>query len=134
MLLLYDAQGRREMVPSYEWQWMGDDLADFAQRAPREHLLRQLFMFSPTFDIEEARDRISGLSLAFRLESFGDGLAELGKMVGVELESYRIDDPRSDNQIGRDVEARIATERLTADPILRQKLEPEYRLLEAVGL
>jgi hypothetical protein len=134
MLLLYQAFDQRQMVPKYEWAWLGDDLYDFALRMPVEHRLRQLYMFSERLDVGEAVERVGGVSFWFRLEDYDAGLAGLGQRLGAELESFRVDDPNCPGHpLGAAVEARIAGELRAARGKLRRLLAPEYEVRARLG-
>ena len=49
----------------------------FLDVVPREHLLRQLYMFSPHFDASEATEQIAKCSFVFRTDQYEAGLEEL---------------------------------------------------------
>lgn len=67
--------------------WLGSSLGDFLQRAPREHLQRQLFMFSAAFDPEEALERLLACSAVCITEQFSDGLARLAHRTSLPLQA-----------------------------------------------
>ncbi len=102
-------------------QWLGANLGDFLDRVPREHLLRQLFMFSPTFSPAEAQERILACSHVFFVEEFAAGVQALAARLDLSLtpmhakkSAYKVDfDP-----------AHLAR--------LREMVEPEYVLCAQV--
>jgi hypothetical protein len=100
------------------WTWASFD--DFLSNIPRERLLGQLFMFSKTFDVDEAVERARHCSFFFFNEEYEYGLAELGRKLGLPLGKMRRE--------------RVSRERVVlADrelERLRSLLEPEYRMIE----
>ena len=95
-----------------------DGFDSFLRRAPRELLLNQLFMFSPSLDPAEAAATIQGLDTWFFTESYATGIEALASRAGVRLE--------------------VRTERRSApveavDPdaenLLRELLAPEYVMI-----
>ena len=68
-----------------ESQWLGSNLRDFLAAVPREHLLRQLYMFSAEFDVDEAFRRIIGCSHCAFLDDLSADLNHLSKRLGLEL-------------------------------------------------
>ncbi|HLO15689.1 MAG TPA: sulfotransferase family 2 domain-containing protein [Anaerolineales bacterium] len=69
----------------YSDNWLGNSFHDFLRNAPQKELLRQLYMFSPTFDIEEALENILACSFFFRTEEFSQGCDELSKRLKINL-------------------------------------------------
>jgi Sulfotransferase domain len=55
---------------------------------PREHLLRQLYMFSPRFDVSEAVDNLSSVDLVMRFESYASDLEVLSGKIDRSLVPY----------------------------------------------
>lgn len=99
--------------------WLGNSFDDFLSRIPREHLLNQLYMFSPSFDVEEALANIQKLDHILYTEQIVQGLKELESATGWTLpltyenkSAFRIE--LSDSQQSQ----------------LRAMLEPEYKLFE----
>jgi hypothetical protein len=105
-----------------EGAWVGDSLSDFIQRVPREHLLRQLYMFSPTFNVDQAVENINSLDSVMYTESFDQCLKKLGDRLGFSLASYR-------SKGGYD-QVDVHQEELER---LRELLEPEYTMLEKLN-
>lgn len=134
MMLIYDAQGRRQMIPDHEWEWMGNDILDFARKMPKTHLLRQLYMFSSEYNVNEACGRIESLSHYFKLHKYASGLSGLADKLDIELLVHKVGELRCpQHPVGRSVEARIQRE--LTDGILTRLikiLEPEYELLRAL--
>ncbi len=103
-----------------EGGWVRGGLSGFLRVAPRAHLMRQLTMFSPRFDIHEAIDRVMACSHVMMTETFDQDLERLGTSLGLALRAQR----RRVTPI--DVEV-TQVERDDA----RELLEPEYKLIEA---
>ncbi|MBU0846871.1 sulfotransferase family 2 domain-containing protein [Patescibacteria group bacterium] len=117
-----------------EMTWMGQDILEFAERMPREHLQRQLYMFSPQYSVGEAAERIRSLSFYFRLEEYTSKLAELGQLLGLDLKEHHVTGrSKVDAVVAKGIEDRIRSE-LTVETkqSLRDLLEPEYELLSAL--
>lgn len=102
-----------------EKDWLGNNIKDFLNRAPKEHLLSQLFMFSEKFDIEEAFDGIMSCSSFMFTENFDQGVNLLSSRTGCELKPLHI------RKALIDINAYD-----TAIERLRLLLEPEYILYE----
>lgn len=132
MLRMYEAgaSGAASVAPEELQYLRGNNLREFVHALPKERLLRQLFMFSENFDVDQAAGRIRALSHYFRVEDYAAGLARLATKLGVgELEMYRVDDPAKSDAVRQ----RIADELPAIESELRHMLKLEYELLEAVG-
>lgn len=104
-----------------EGQWLGDSFTNFIHAMPREHLMRQLYMFSRTFDTTEALERISGIDSVLFTENFSAGLQELSGRLGRDL---KVNHGKSDY---------LPVEVSEGEQVmLRNMLAPEYELLEEV--
>jgi hypothetical protein len=107
-------------APASERELAAHGLSSFLDRLPKRFLLRQLFTFSPAFDVAEAADRILTCSFSFHTESFDAGLAQLGERLTLPLRprrdraSPRVAPPPSADELER----------------LGEMLEPEYSLLQ----
>jgi hypothetical protein len=95
----------------------------FLDRVPKQDLLCQLSMFSSAFSVDEAVERLSRCSLVLENRRLNEGLAELSDRLGVRLE------PRRERVTSAHTE-------LKPDELdrLRELLEPEYQMLEQLGL
>jgi len=90
----------------------------FLDELPPKELLRQLFMFSPRFDVAEAADALGRCSAVLFTEDFESGFASLARRLDLPLVSHRARVTRrrvepSDSELER----------------LRHMVEPEYALL-----
>lgn len=106
-----------------EKQWLGNTFSDFLARVPREHLLRQLYMFSRALDVDEAVERVKGLSHYFSTSALGQGVEKLGNMTGLKLEPRHIRKSKVDVPISDSERAG-----------LREALAGEYDFLAQLGL
>ena len=97
--------------------WLGNGLKDFLKNIPKDQLLRQLYAFSASYDIEEAVQRIQGCSHYFFTEDFNEGTEELSKIFGISL---------------KPVHARKAVVKTVPTPeeteMIQTLMEPEIRL------
>lgn len=82
--MLVQMQRENSLHPAMkqEGPWLGESFTDFLDNIPRDHLLRQVYMFSAALDVDEAYDRIKGLDYYFFLERFDEGLATLCELTG----------------------------------------------------
>jgi hypothetical protein len=110
-------EGEREMAT--------DGFEAFLDRLPRRELLRQLFTFSRHLDVAEAAAGVEACSYVFMTDAYDTGLAGLAGRLDLPLASRR---DRVSRGSGPAPEERAHLERL------REMLEPEYALLERVGL
>lgn len=112
---------RRQAVTrstSAEQHWAAGTLSDFIDQAPREHLLRQLYMFSARLDVNEAADRLRQCSYILHTEQFEADVSALGRQLNLPLQPRRerVSPPGID----------VDDEGLKR---LRELLQPEYELL-----
>jgi len=101
-----------------EGPWLGSGFDDFIQRMPKEHMLNQLYMYSSNFDINEAVKRVSELSYYFFIDDFDNGINQINKQTGLNLEPIHI--RKSDNSVP------IAEESMAK---LRGMLDDEYEFI-----
>ena len=117
-LVVGDDPGMPHPVPEAERRLAVGGFGAFLDRLPKNELLRQIFMFSARFDVDEAAQRVAGCSAVLFLEDFDAGLAALGRRLRLALE------PRRERVTGgRTPLAPSEQDRL------REALEPEYELL-----
>ncbi|MCX6966051.1 MAG: sulfotransferase family 2 domain-containing protein [Verrucomicrobia bacterium] len=104
-----------------EAPWLGNSFDDFLRLIPREHLLNQLWMFSPNYSVAEASDSIRTLDCVLFTENLVGGIKEISNKTGLPL--------------------KVRHDRKTSFPFqptdsdlnhLRTLLEPEYELLEMI--
>lgn len=69
-----------------EGPWLGNNFDDFLDNIPRAAAMNQLGMFSSKFDIDEALERVKGLSHVMFTESFEQGVKQLNSKTGLSLQ------------------------------------------------
>jgi hypothetical protein len=95
----------------------------FLDRVPRHHLMCQLHMFSASFNVDEAVERLGRCSLVLDNEHLDSGLVQLNERFGLRLEPRRERvTPRKEELKAHELER------------LRDLLEPEYAMLGQLGL
>ena len=77
-----------------ERHWMGDSFSDFIERLPREMVQQQLYMFSRSFDIDEAIASVASCSHVMVMEEFAKGLEQLNIKLGLRLPNVAGSDGR----------------------------------------
>ncbi len=65
--------------------WLGSSFQDFLTRIPKEHLLRQIYMFSSSFDINEAAQNIKQLDTIFTFATLPEQLIRFAKQHRIAL-------------------------------------------------
>jgi len=104
-----------------EREWFGESFEYFLDNIPKEHLCRQLYMFSEKFNIDEAVENVFSLSHYFFTERFAEGIDELNCKTGLNLMPIHI---------------RKATVKSNVSPqnisLLKEKLKKEYIFLEYI--
>lgn len=104
-----------------ECQRLRDSFTDFIDNLPREDLLPQLYMFSSTFDVQEAVQRINRLSAVCFTETFTQDIRKLGKQLKLPLLE------RNERQFNQSVSVSDREKALA-----REALQEEYDLLDRV--
>ena len=104
-----------------ESKWLGESFDDFLEQIPQEHLLNQLYMFSSHYNINEAVLNVQQLSHYFFSNSFSNGINELNRKTGLELEPIHIRKSRYNNTISENNLIK-----------LREMLDKEYKFLERI--
>lgn len=106
-----------------EWPWAKNGIIEFVRRMPREHLCRQLYMFSADFSIDEAYERILGCHVVMFTGNLSEGIKELARRLG-----------------NRDLKVRHEKKALKSSPISKQTrkylksyLEDEILLYERIS-
>jgi hypothetical protein len=73
-----------------EVKWLGSSFTNFLDNIPKKELLRQLYMFSKSYNIKEAYRSITNLSHIIFTEKFDDGIKELSNKLDIELRPLHI--------------------------------------------
>ncbi len=121
MLLYFSSNGIDHPCLETEEPWLGNGLGDFISNMPKEHLLRQLYMFSRDYNVDEAVDFVNRCNYVFRTERFKQGVEQLSKTLGLHLPELHAKKSGVDVSISADEREH-----------LREYLQPEYRLLEGI--
>ena len=117
MLKYYNENNINHPCMEKEGKWLGKNFNDFLSKIPKEHLLNQLYMFSESFNIDEAYKNINNLSYYFFTDSFNKGISEISKEINVELIPIHVHKSSIDVDIPKkDIDH------------LKKILEPEYEL------
>jgi hypothetical protein len=100
-----------------EGEWLGDSFGAFLDRIPKKHLLNQVYMFSESFNVEEALENTLNCSHVMFTREFNAGVEALAEDLDIELtpihtRSTSVSPPISQAERDR----------------LREMLEPEYQL------
>jgi hypothetical protein len=119
MLREYQRDGVRHPCMQEEEAWLGRSFGDFLQRVPREHALCQLYMFSPSFSVEEGLASVAHVSHVLFTEDFARGIEELNRQTALNLRSIHSRKTSFQEALDPEDEARA-----------RQVLEKEYVFLE----
>lgn len=117
--MLLEFQQNQYNTPDIELevQWLGNNFDDFLDKIPMNHLLNQLYMFSPTYNVDEAYEQVTNCSQWLLTEYFSDGVAKLSEKLQLPLEVIHT----RKTSIEVEIEAH-SIERL------REILAPEYEL------
>jgi len=121
MLMYFRANNIDHPCMEIEGKWLGEGFDNFLDRIPREHLLNQLYMFSSSFDINEAARKAQELSHYFFIDTLDKGIYQLNQKVGLRLEPIHIRKSR--------YHAPISEGNLSR---LRNMLDDEYRFLDRI--
>ncbi len=118
-LVAGDPPGTPGPVRPKERQLAAGGFDAFLDRLPDHHLLTQLGMFSATYDVAEASERIAGCSSVLFTEAFSRGVELLGRQLELPLTVHR----------ARVTGGRRSTLSEAQLDRLRSRLQPEYDLL-----
>lgn len=121
MLMEMREHHRDHPCMAVEGSWLGGSFKDFLKRIPPEHLLNQLYMFSESYNIDEATETVTGLSHRMFSDDFANGVDLLNQKTGLGLAPMHIRKSKLAPEIS---ESDVAT--------LREALDPEYEFLDRV--
>jgi hypothetical protein len=121
MIMEYKVLGKYSGKMERESKWFVNNFSDFYSNMPRKDLLRQLYMFSKSFDVNEAYDRIINCSHFFLTENFSQGVELLSQKLEIPLK------PVHARKTSNELEENIGYEDIES---LKVKLKPEIELYE----
>jgi hypothetical protein len=121
MLLEFAKNKIQHPCMDIEGKWIGHNFDDFLSNVPRNHLLNQLYMFSPDLDIKEGLSNVKKLSHFFFCEKFNNGVNELNQKLGLNMKPMHVRKSRN--------HAPITNENLIA---LKEILKDEYKFLSMI--
>ncbi len=120
----YNQRGQRKLIHLFsqfnEYKWLGKSFRNFLENIPRPHLLNQLWMFSPTYDVNEAFDKINKISFFFFSEEFETAISRLSKNLKISV-------PTIPYKRQSRIDIHIPNDDLN---YLIDKLKDEYKLIE----
>lgn len=102
-----------------------ESLRNLVERAPAQHVLNQLWMFSETLDPGEAAERIRACSAVLRTEYFAEDLAGLSTRLGIPLRVY--------HERGYDYSG-LPEPTVEELAFAREALAAEYAMLDELGI
>lgn len=73
-----------------EGQWLGNGFKDFLRLIPREHLLCQLYNFSPNLDVKEAVKALASVNQIIFTEKFEEGIESMNQKTGLNLKPRHV--------------------------------------------
>jgi len=123
MLLAFKSAGVDHPCMKTEGDWLGGNFDDFLGRIPQEHLLNQLYMFSDALDVDEACRAVMSLSCWIFNDDFDAGVARINALTGLRLAPLHVRKQQAVREIPDD-----------SIRYLREKLAPEYRLIEMLRM
>ncbi len=69
--------------------FMGNSFTDFLTHLPKKHLQNQLYMFSETYDVEEALEHVAQVHTVCFQSEFEKGITQLSEALNVSLQVQR---------------------------------------------
>lgn len=121
MLMDYQVNKIAHPGMSVQGKWLGSSFDDFLRNIPKEELCNQLYMFSAQYDIEEALERVQGLSHYMFTEDFAQGVEKLNEKTGLNLGTIHI----------RKTEYKAEIHQRSLDA-LKEQVNVEYEFLHRV--
>lgn len=85
MLMDYREAGADRIDLREEMKWLGNSFLDFVTNIPREHLLRQLYMFSERYAVTEAFDKIIACSHILFTSTMAEDVNDLSKELKLNM-------------------------------------------------
>lgn len=122
MLLHWKKNGITHPARASEEHYISDNFSDYLDLMPRKHLLRQIYMFSKNFDIDEATYNIGRLNFIMLTENYADHLKRLSSILGLELRNLSAKAGYGNVILSEGDHVRLA-----------EILEPEYAFIKAAS-
>ena len=119
MIKSFEERGIRHPFLKKEANWVRGGFEGFLEQTPREHLCRQLYMFSENRSVVEALGELSKLNYWFFSDNYQEGIANLSCYLGIELKQKR--ENVSESSLVISTSEREAAKKVLAD---------EYRFIE----
>jgi len=125
MLLHYRKNNIEHPCMITEGEWLGNGFEDFLKRIPKEHLLNQLYMFSDSYNVEEAYQNIISSSYYFFTENFQKGILNLSRKSNYALHIQHV--RKNENVVNIENNLlKVLEELLAPELILYEKLQLEW--------
>jgi hypothetical protein len=121
MLKHYEKENIDHPCMKTEGLWLGNSFDHFIDHIPQINLLNQIYMFSESFDLQQAFDNISRCSFIMFTETLEADMKRLEGILNLDLPVF--------NEKKYDYKEIIPQQSLDK---LREKLEPEYKFMEMV--
>lgn len=77
MILEMKKYNIRHPALKQEKRWVKKSFTDFLRKIPREHLLNEIYMFSRSFNVDEAFENIIKCSFVYFVDTFAEDMAKL---------------------------------------------------------
>ncbi len=119
LLQIRELEKKPRFFLKHEAAWLGSGLSGYRENISKEHLLRQVYMFSKNFDVQEAHDNIRGCNFYFFTDNYVEGLKRLQDVLNIKLTVLH-------RRSTQDIQVEIPDK---AREKAMEMLEPEYRLL-----
>lgn len=120
MIKDYSEDGVRHPCMKEEGKWLGQSEMDFFLNMPRHELLNQLYMFSPSLNVNQALDMVSRIKRVLYVDSLESDLLGMSSDLGLAL-PY---------QHRRKTKGRAFSDELKNN--LRELMQPEYNFLDVL--
>ncbi len=122
MIKYYQINNIQHPAMLEEGKWLGENFSDFLKNIPREHLLRQLYMFSANYNKEEAIEFLgkNKIEILFT-ETLNEDMQKLSAKIGYTFSMRR--------EKKYDYKENITD---SENSLLTEKLEREYLFMEEV--
>lgn len=122
MLMRWERNDIPHPARAAEGKYLGSSFSEFLDRVPRQHFLRQLYVFSRNFDVDEALENLSKVNFIISTERYNEHLRALAAVT--ELNLPGIVENRGDDTITVSAEDRAR---------VRDHLAAEYAMIDAVA-